>query len=230
MKKDDSSTVIIRETETTGSLRYVLPKDLNAAIKQLNDEELDRLMSAALEEQTRRKTHSVPEIPRQRQEAEGPAESLPLGKVNAVRAAFKAGVTPARIAREFGLSQSDVRKYWQIAETNRDESGLESYSLQRSRLMLLGALDTLLMYHVSLCKIWVVTKRPSELLRLNQEHVCSGTSVIPRVPYAAVAISFGVRGAALSRKGSMRRRVAQQDFNRDEDRLLGEPEQKQPFH
>jgi hypothetical protein len=27
-----------------------------------------------------------------------------------VRAAFKAGVTPLRIAREFGISQSDVQK------------------------------------------------------------------------------------------------------------------------
>ena len=31
-------------------------------------------------------------------------------KLTAVRAAFKAGVTPSRIARQFGLSQSDVRK------------------------------------------------------------------------------------------------------------------------
>jgi hypothetical protein len=36
--------------------------------------------------------------------------SLPQGKLNAVRAAFKAGVTPARIARQFGLSHSSVRK------------------------------------------------------------------------------------------------------------------------
>jgi len=35
---------------------------------------------------------------------------LALGKLNAVRAAFKAGVTPSRIARQFGISQSDVRK------------------------------------------------------------------------------------------------------------------------
>src|SRR5262249_14956213 len=32
------------------------------------------------------------------------------GQVNAVRAAFKAGITPSRIARQFGISQSDVRK------------------------------------------------------------------------------------------------------------------------
>jgi predicted transcriptional regulator len=36
--------------------------------------------------------------------------SLTRGQVNAVRAAFKAGVTPSRIARQFGISQSDVRK------------------------------------------------------------------------------------------------------------------------
>jgi predicted DNA binding protein len=36
--------------------------------------------------------------------------SLTQGQLNAVRAAFKAGVTPSRIARQFGISQSDVRK------------------------------------------------------------------------------------------------------------------------
>jgi len=35
---------------------------------------------------------------------------LTRGQLNAVRAAFKAGITPSRIARQFGLSQSDVRK------------------------------------------------------------------------------------------------------------------------
>jgi len=34
---------------------------------------------------------------------------LPLGKLNAVRAAFKAGVTPSRIARQFRISLSDVK-------------------------------------------------------------------------------------------------------------------------
>jgi hypothetical protein len=35
---------------------------------------------------------------------------LTRGQVNAVRAAFKAGIKPSLIARKFGLSQSDVRK------------------------------------------------------------------------------------------------------------------------
>jgi predicted DNA-binding protein (UPF0251 family) len=33
---------------------------------------------------------------------------LTPGKMNAVRAAFKVGVKPGQIARQFGLSQSDV--------------------------------------------------------------------------------------------------------------------------
>jgi hypothetical protein len=35
---------------------------------------------------------------------------LTPGKLNAVRAAFETGVKPAQIARQFGLSQSDVRQ------------------------------------------------------------------------------------------------------------------------
>jgi hypothetical protein len=35
--------------------RYVLPKDLDAAIKHLDDQQLARLVSVALEERTRRK-------------------------------------------------------------------------------------------------------------------------------------------------------------------------------
>jgi predicted transcriptional regulator len=47
-----------------------------------------------------------------RKESVEAAAAVPLtqGKLNAVRAAFKAGVTPSRIARQFGISQSDVRK------------------------------------------------------------------------------------------------------------------------
>ena len=41
---------------------------------------------------------------------EAPSVSLTIGKLNAVRAAFKAGVTLARIARQFGITQSEVRQ------------------------------------------------------------------------------------------------------------------------
>jgi hypothetical protein len=42
--------------------------------------------------------------------AEAATGSLTRGQVNAVRAAFKAGIKPSLIARQFGISQSDVRK------------------------------------------------------------------------------------------------------------------------
>jgi hypothetical protein len=105
----DPSAAASRDTETASSSRYILPKDLDAAIKHLDDQQLDRLVSTALEERARRKQSLLPrESPRQRN-AEAVFSPLPQGKLNAVRAAFKAGVTPSRIAREFGISQQDVR-------------------------------------------------------------------------------------------------------------------------
>jgi hypothetical protein len=93
------------------SSRHVLPADLPNAIKQLSDQELDHLVTAALAEQKRRgkKLPVSDESPRKGR-VESVAAPLTQGKVNAVRAAFKAGVTPSRIARQFGISQPDVRK------------------------------------------------------------------------------------------------------------------------
>src|ERR1700730_2664025 len=105
---ESPTPAISREAETALSSRHVLPRDLGAAIRHLDDEELDRLVSAALEERSRRKTLSVSKERQSNRRAE--AVALPHGKLNAVRAAFKAGVTPARIAREFGISRSDVQR------------------------------------------------------------------------------------------------------------------------
>ena len=105
-----SSVAISRDTETLRSTRYMLPKDLDAAIQQLDDQELERLVLAALAERSRRRKPLLPEQGQRKQHAEAVAVSLPQGKLNAVRAAFKAGVTPNRIAREFGLSRSDVQR------------------------------------------------------------------------------------------------------------------------
>ena len=93
------------------SSRYLLPRDLPGGIKQLTDQEFDRLLAAVLAEQRRRgrkllvsrKTSRKPLI-------KEVALPLTLAKLNAIRAAFKAGVAPSRIARQFGISQSDVRK------------------------------------------------------------------------------------------------------------------------
>jgi hypothetical protein len=91
--------------------RHVLPKDLPNAVKHLHDRELDLLIAAALAEAKRRgRQPSLTDKPRLSRQPGVVAASLTRGQVNAVRAAFKAGITPARIARQFGLSRSDVRK------------------------------------------------------------------------------------------------------------------------
>lgn len=51
-----------------------------------------------------------PSEPSRKQRTKEVTPPLAQGKLNAVLAAFKAGVTPARIAREFGISQANVRK------------------------------------------------------------------------------------------------------------------------
>jgi hypothetical protein len=103
--------------------RHILPKDLPTAVKHLTDSELDLLIAASIEEAKRRgrlparakpiaSDESVPKrsVSRDMRQAGVVAVSLTRGQVNAVRAAFKAGIKPSLIARQFGISQSDVRK------------------------------------------------------------------------------------------------------------------------
>ena len=110
--------------------RHVLPKNLSNAVKELSEGELDLLYSATLKEMGRRgksppdvgtgstppaadlppKPLPVTEKHAHRRQVEVAPLSLTRGQVNAVRAAFKAGITPSRIARQFGLTQSDVRR------------------------------------------------------------------------------------------------------------------------
>ena len=69
------------------------------------------MLAAVLAEQKRRgKKLRVSDENSRKGKVEAIAVPLTQGKLNAVRAAFKAGVTPSQIARQFGISQSDVRK------------------------------------------------------------------------------------------------------------------------
>ncbi len=105
-----SSAAVSRETKRATSSQHILPRDLDAAVRQLDDKELDKLVSVALQERDRRRRLLAHDESPRKGKPETVAASLPQGKLNAVRAAFKAGVTPARIAREFGLSRSDVQR------------------------------------------------------------------------------------------------------------------------
>jgi predicted DNA-binding protein (UPF0251 family) len=105
-------------TEATESKRHILSKNLRYAVKQLSDGDLDQLFEVAFDEAKRRGRlpRNVPVSSSGTDKSTRPRKvevaevSLTRGQLNAVRAAFKAGITPSRIARQFGLSQSNVRK------------------------------------------------------------------------------------------------------------------------
>ena len=89
---------------------YALPKNLPDAIRYLDDDQLDRLLAAVLAEQRRRGKNIPVSDNSLRKPLKVDAPASPQGKLNAIRAAFKAGFTPSRIARQFRISESDVKK------------------------------------------------------------------------------------------------------------------------
>ena len=107
-----------------------MPEDLAGALKRLDDVEIDALLAAVTAEAERRgrrapspskeKPVADAKPPRRQEAAEDRAGSLTTGKLNAVRAAFQAGVKPSAIARQFGISQSDVRRV--LAQGKRREA------------------------------------------------------------------------------------------------------------
>jgi DNA invertase Pin-like site-specific DNA recombinase len=93
----------------------LLPKDLARSLMRLDDAEIDLLLSAVTTEAQRRgrlpkrQPQAEPKLAGRRTAVKEISHGLTTGKLNAVRAAFKAGVKPSAIARQFGISQSDVR-------------------------------------------------------------------------------------------------------------------------
>ncbi len=103
--------------------RHILPKNLRHTIKQLSDDEFAELFRVTCDEAKRRgklpRSIETDPMPSPRRSLAKPSSAaktnsadvtLTRNQVNMVRAAFKAGVTPSRIARQFGISQSNVRK------------------------------------------------------------------------------------------------------------------------
>ena len=88
--------------------QHLLPKDLETGIRRLTDQEFDRLLAAVRVEEKRRRKMS-PLRTSHKMARGGAAPHLTSAKLNAIRAAFKAGVTPSRIAKQFGISRVDVR-------------------------------------------------------------------------------------------------------------------------
>jgi hypothetical protein len=92
--------------------KHLLPNDLAGSLQRLEDREIDTLLAAVTAEADRRGRlpKQLARSPSDRPVAADEHPRLTKGKLNAVRAAFRAGVKPSAIARQFGISQSDVKK------------------------------------------------------------------------------------------------------------------------
>src|ERR1035437_344949 len=98
-----SSPLHTDEPTAPSSPSYALPTNLPSALRHLDDDQLDRLLAAVLAERQARGGKKVPVSDETSRKQRTREVSTPLaqGKLNGVRAAFKAGVTPSRIARQF---------------------------------------------------------------------------------------------------------------------------------
>lgn len=90
-----------------------LPADLAKALTFLSDEEIHQLSVAVAQERARRRLPApefVPGKPPAPKQPPVAPQQLTASRVNVIRAAFKAGVKPSTIARQFGVSLSAVRQ------------------------------------------------------------------------------------------------------------------------
>ena len=108
-----------------GPPRYALPSDLAGSLRHLDDRQVDRLLRAVTEEAQRRgrptdndlasaghsgtKKASGRAPPSGAKAGERPFP-LPPGQEKVIRAAFKAGVKPGTIARQFRVSRAQVER------------------------------------------------------------------------------------------------------------------------
>ena len=90
--------------------QYALPQDIANSVRHLSDSDLDLLSRACAKETKRRGSKLTrPVAGASGRPINTPPVLLTMAQVGAVQAAFKAGVKPAAIARQFRLSHAQVR-------------------------------------------------------------------------------------------------------------------------
>lgn len=111
------------ETGTSSPRPYLLPEDLPNALRWLADDELETLAKCVSMERRRRSLPAAEDgdtaespIPAPRTVSANltrrlsfSSSRLTQSRINAIRAAFKAGVKLSMIARQFGVSQAAIR-------------------------------------------------------------------------------------------------------------------------
>jgi hypothetical protein len=134
-KRQNRASSTIRNPPSQGALvlsasapppaRVTLPSDLPGSLKYLDDAQLRRLLEAVTVEINRRnqgdakKKGANPPVAGTSAKDQSVSVSdkttraideIPEGKVNLIRASFRAGMKPVAIARTFRISQSLVRR------------------------------------------------------------------------------------------------------------------------
>lgn len=106
-----------------GLPRYGLPFDLAGSLRHLDDDLLDRLLRAVIDEARRRgrptggavspTTDTGTEVPRGTRPKAGTKQrqiTVPPGQAKIIRAAFEAGVKPGTLARQFRIPRAQIER------------------------------------------------------------------------------------------------------------------------
>ena len=89
----------------------LFPEDLAGSLAILNEQDFERLRAAMAKEAARRGRKIRPNlVPAEEERPRPTPDGVTAARANLVRAAFKAGVKPLAIARQFGLTQATVRE------------------------------------------------------------------------------------------------------------------------
>ena len=110
-----SQPAVARHISPSAVPAFRLPGDLSKALTFLSNEDIDQLAVAVANEKARRKPPATsrivtPKSPKASTPAKPVPQPLTGSRINVIRAAFKAGVKPPTIARQFGVSLSAVRQ------------------------------------------------------------------------------------------------------------------------
>lgn len=111
--KPKSKAIPASPAGVTGAQRRLLPQDLGRAWQYASDEELQELREAVQQEMKRRNLplDPVPEVltKNKSSKADNPGHDLTRSQISLVRASIQAGIKPAVLARQFGISLAAIR-------------------------------------------------------------------------------------------------------------------------
>ena len=111
--KPETKAIPASPAGVTAVQRRLLPHDLGRALQYASDEELQELREAVQQEMKRRNLPLDPDpevaVKTKSSKANNPGHNLTRSQISLVRASIQAGVKPAVLARQFGISLAAIR-------------------------------------------------------------------------------------------------------------------------